>query len=149
MDNRTRILEVKHLCKYFYQGKVPMKAVDDVNFHVFKGETFGLVGESGCGKSTTGRTIIRLYQPTAGKILYEGKDIAELPEKELGEYRRKMQMIFQDPYASLNGRMTVLDIVGEPLDIQGKLKGKEREEKILQLLEAVGMNQDHASRYPH
>lgn len=155
-NSDERLLQVEGLKKYFTKSSGIIKrktdyikAVDDVSFFINKGETFGLVGESGCGKSTTGRTIIRLYQPTAGKILYEGKDIAELPEKELGEYRRKMQMIFQDPYASLNGRMTVLDIVGEPLDIQGKLKGKEREEKILQLLEAVGMNQDHASRYPH
>ncbi len=150
------LLKVEGLKKYFVKSsgvikrKVDyIKAVDNVSFSIKKGETFGLVGESGCGKSTCGRTIIRLYEPTDGKIIYDGKDITKLPEKELMEYRQKMQMIFQDPYASLNGRMTVLDIVGEPIDIHGKLKGKEREEKILQLLEAVGMNADHASRYPH
>ena len=150
------LLKIEGLKKYFVKSsgiikrKVDyIKAVDNVSFSINKGETFGLVGESGCGKSTCGRTIIRLYEPTEGKILYQGKDIAKLPEKELTQYRQKMQMIFQDPYASLNGRMTVLDIVGEPLDIHGKLKGSERESKILQLLEAVGMNADHASRYPH
>ena len=150
------LLKIEGLKKYFVNSsgiikrKVDyIKAVDNVSFSINKGETFGLVGESGCGKSTCGRTIIRLYEPTEGKILYQGKDIAKLPEKELTQYRQKMQMIFQDPYASLNGRMTVLDIVGEPLDIHGKLKGSERESKILQLLEAVGMNADHASRYPH
>lgn len=154
-DDKT-LLRVEGLKKYFTKSSGIIKrktdyikAVDDVSFYINRGETFGLVGESGCGKSTTGRTIIRLYQPTAGKIIYEGKDIAALAEKELGEFRHKMQMIFQDPYASLNGRMTVLDIVGEPLDVQKKLRGKEREEKILSLLQAVGMNQDHASRYPH
>ena len=150
------LLKIEGLKKYFVNSsgiikrKVDyIKAVDNVSFSINKGETFGLVGESGCGKATCGRTIIRLYEPTEGKILYQGKDIAKLPEKELTQYRQKMQMIFQDPYASLNGRMTVLDIVGEPLDIHGKLKGSERESKILQLLEAVGMNADHASRYPH
>lgn len=150
------LLKIEGLKKYFVKSsgiikrKVDyIKAVDNVSFSINKGETFGLVGESGCGKSTCGRTIIRLYEPTEEKILYQGKDIAKLPEKELTQYRQKMQMIFQDPYASLNGRMTVLDIVGEPLDIHGKLKGSERESKILQLLEAVGMNADHASRYPH
>ena len=150
------LLKIEGLKKYFVKSsgiikrKVDyIKAVDNVSFSINKGETFGLVGESGCGKSTCGRTIIRLYEPTEGKILYQGKDLAKLPEKELTQYRQKMQMIFQDPYASLNGRMTVLDIVGEPLDIHGKLKGSERESKILQLLEAVGMNADHASRYPH
>lgn len=150
------LLKIEGLKKYFVNSsgiikrKVDyIKAVDNVSFSINKGETFGLVGGSGCGKSTCGRTIIRLYEPTEGKILYQGKDIAKLPEKELTQYRQKMQMIFQDPYASLNGRMTVLDIVGEPLDIHGKLKGSERESKILQLLEAVGMNADHASRYPH
>ena len=138
------LLKIEGLKKYFVNSsgiikrKVDyIKAVDNVSFSINKGETFGLVGESGCGKSTCGRTIIRLYEPTEGKILYQGKDIAKLPEKELTQYRQKMQMIFQDPYASLNGRMTVLDIVGEPLDIHGKLKGSERESKILQLLEAA------------
>ena len=159
MENKREtkeLLRVEGLKKYFTKtnGIIKrhtdyIKAVDDVSFTINRGETFGLVGESGCGKSTTGRTIIRLYEPTDGQIIYEGRDIAKLPEKELTEYRRKMQMIFQDPYASLNGRMTVLDIVGEPLDIHTGLRGKEREEKILSLLEAVGMNQDHASRYPH
>ncbi len=150
------LLEVKNLKKYFpikksFFGKAltNVKAVDDVSFTINKGETFGLVGESGCGKSTTGRTLIRLYEPTAGEIIFDGEDIAKKSNKELLEYRKRIQMIFQDPYASLNTRMTVADIVGEPLDIHNLYKGKERQEKIFDLLETVGLSKDHASRYPH
>lgn len=151
-----RLIEVKNLKKYFTKNsgiikrKVEyIKAVDDVSFYIKKGETLGLVGESGCGKSTTGRTIIKLYNSTAGEILYDGVDIANLNKNELMPYRKKMQMIFQDPYASLNSRMTVADIIGESLDIHKIATGKERQEIIYDLLTRVGLGKDHASRYPH
>ncbi len=150
------MIEVKNLKKYFYKNKgiikkqlEVVKAVDDVSFYIKKGETFGLVGESGCGKSTTGRTIIRLYSPTAGEIIYDGVDISKFDKNQLMPYRKKIQMIFQDPYASLNGRMTVSDIIGESIDIHNLATGKEREERIFELLDIVGLNKDHASRYPH
>lgn len=143
------LIEVKDLKKHFTKHKKTVKAVDGVSFFIRKGETFGLVGESGCGKSTIGRTLIRLYKPTDGEIIYENKDIANLTDKQLLPYRKKIQMIFQDPYASLNARMTVKDIIGEPLDIHNLAKGKKREEIILDLLDRVGLNKDHASRYPH
>ena len=154
-DSKT-LIEVKGLKKYFpvrkgfFGGNIQhVKAVDDVSFHIKKGETLGLVGESGCGKSTTGRTVIRLYDPTDGQIIFDGKDISKLSQKQLLPYRKKIQMIFQDPYASLNSRMTVGDIVGEPLDIHNIASGKERMERIQHLLETVGLNADHANRYPH
>ena len=150
------LLEVKNLKKYFkskkgfFGNKIQhVKAVDDVSFYIKKGETFGLVGESGCGKSTTGRTLIRLYDVTGGNIIFDGQDISGLKEKDLIPFRKKIQMIFQDPYASLNTRMTVADIVGEPLDIHGIAKGQERQNRIYELLEKVGLSKDHASRYPH
>ena len=150
------LIEVKNLKKYFPVHKGFFKrttqnvqAVDDVSFAIRSGETLGLVGESGCGKSTTGRTIIRLYEPTSGEIIYKGTEIGRLSQKELKPYRKKIQMIFQDPYASLNARMTVGDIIGEPLDIHELASGKERLEKIHQLLHDVGLNPDHATRYPH
>lgn len=153
---KKELLRVSGLKKYFPVkkgfGKGSMqyvKAVDNVNFTIYKGETFGLVGESGCGKSTTGRTLIRLYDVTEGEILFEGKDISKMKEKELLPYRKKMQMIFQDPYSSLNARMTVSDIIGEPLDIHKLAAGKERQDRIAQLLEDVGLKQEHANRYPH
>ncbi len=155
-NNNEILLEVKNLKKhfpikkgFFGNAKVAVKAVDDISFYIRKGETFGLVGESGCGKSTTGRTLIRLYHPTAGEIIFDGVDIANLKESELMSYRKRIQMIFQDPYASLNTRMTVADIIGEPLDIHGLAKGAARQEKIFSLLETVGLSKDHASRYPH
>ena len=150
------LLNVKNLKKYFpvsggflQKEKKYVKAVDDVSFYVKKGETFGLVGESGCGKSTTGRTLIRLYDVTAGVIEYDGVDISKMSERELFPYRKKIQMIYQDPYASLNPRMTVSDIIGEPLDIYHLYEGKERQERIYELLNTVGLGKDHASRYPH
>lgn len=156
MAQNDILIEVKNLKKHFpikkgFFGKtsVAVKAVDDISFAIKRGETFGLVGESGCGKSTTGRTLIRLYEPTAGEILFEGVDIAKMKESDLKEYRKKIQMIFQDPYASLNTRMTVADIIGEPLDIHNIVSGKARQEKIFSLLETVGLSKDHASRYPH
>ena len=148
------ILEVRDLKKYFtartdFWGRPAafVKAVDGISFTVAKGETLGLVGESGCGKSTAGRTIIRLYTPTAGEVLFNGRTIdGRTAEKQL---RRDMQMIFQDPYASLNPRMTVGDIVGEPLDIHGLAAGKERAERIAALLQLVGLNAEHVNRFPH
>ena len=155
MPNNT-LLEVKDLKMYFenkkgFLGKKIeyVKAVDGVSFKIQKGETIGLVGESGCGKSTTGYSIMRLYKPTAGEIIFDGKDIAQLSAAEVWPYRKRMQMIFQDPYASLNPRMTVSDIIGEPLDIYHLYEGKERQERIYELLNTVGLGKDHARRYPH
>lgn len=155
MGKREVLLEVNNLKKYFkvkggmFKDPTYVQAVDDVSFTLFKGETLGLVGESGCGKSTTGRTLIRLYDATEGEIIYDGVDLATLTQKELLPYRKKMQMIFQDPYASLNTRMTVADIIGEPLDIHQLADGKDRQERIFELLQTVGLSKDHASRYPH
>ena len=146
------LLEVKNLKKYF-PVKTGMfrvnhvKAVDDVSFFIRKGETFGLVGESGCGKTTLGRTVLRLTEPTSGELIYAGKDITK---EDMLPYRRRMQIIFQDPYASLDPRMTVGDIVGEPLDIHGLYSSaRERRDKINTLLSTVGLNTEHANRFPH
>lgn len=127
-----------------------VKAVDDVSFYIDRGETLGLVGESGCGKTTTGRTLLRLYEPTSGQIIYDGKDITHISNKEMKLYRRKMQIVFQDPYASLDPRMTVGDIVGEALDIHKLTANKQdRRDRIIKMLERVGLNSEHANRYPH
>lgn len=156
MRNEQILLEVKGLKKYFkaknklfQKEKQYVKAVDDVNFFIRKGETFGLVGESGCGKSTTGRTIIKLYEATAGEIIFDGVDIAKKSESEMRPFRKRIQMIFQDPYASLNSRMTVSDIIAESLDVHNLYRGKERQSRIYELLKTVGLSKDHASRYPH
>ncbi|SJZ51325.1 oligopeptide transport system ATP-binding protein [Carboxydocella sporoproducens DSM 16521] len=144
------LVEVKGLKKFFEVGHGQvLKAVNNLNLTIHKGETVGLVGESGCGKSTAGRTIIRLYEPTAGQVLFNGRNIYDLKGKELLQLRRGMQMIFQDPYASLNPRMTVGDIIGEALDIHGLAKGKARQERIIELLRLVGLNAEHANRFPH
>ncbi|NFE93993.1 ABC transporter ATP-binding protein [Clostridium botulinum] len=149
------ILEVKDLCKYFpaskglFKGKSYVKAVDRVSFTINKGETLGLVGESGCGKTTTGRTILKLYSPTAGKIIFKGKDITDYSVKDMVPLRKDMQMIFQDPYASLDPRMTVGDIIGEAIDVHGLYKGEERTNRIRSLLTKVGLASDHINRYPH
>ena len=146
------LLEVKNLKQYFNvrtnMGKyVSLKAVDDVSFDIDKGETLGLVGESGCGKTTVGRTILRLYEPTAGQILFEGEEVTK---KNITRMRKQMQMVFQDPYSSLDPRMTVEDIIGEPLDVHHLYSGrKERREKILELMQTVGLNAEHATRYAH
>ena len=153
MSEKRNLIEVKGLKKYFdisvgaFKTK-PLKAVDDVSFNIKKGETLGLVGESGCGKTTVGRTLLHLYKPTAGKIIFDGKELKT--KADLNEYRKKATMVFQDPYSSLNPRMTVSDIIGEPLDIHKLYKDKkEREEKILELMGHVGLNSEHASRYAH
>lgn len=151
------LLDVKHLKKYFpvvkgilKKSTSYVKAVDDISFYIRRGETFGLVGESGCGKSTTGRTLIRLYDVTSGSIEYDGVDISRLNEKEMLPYRKKIQMIFQDPYASLDARMTVADILSEPLGVHRPELGKaERQEIIQELLHRVGLKSEYASRYAH
>lgn len=151
-ENKT-LIEVKGLKKYFdinvgmFKTK-PLKAVDDVSLSINKGETLGLVGESGCGKTTVGRTILNLYRPTAGEIWYDGKLIES--KADIKEFRKKATMVFQDPYSSLNPRMTVSDIIGEPLDVHKLYNNKkEREERILELMGHVGLNSEHASRYAH
>lgn len=148
---REKILEVKNLKQYFGSTAHPIKAVDGITFDVYKGETLGLVGESGCGKSTTGRSIIRLYEMTEGEILFKGKDIHKLRSKEeMRTFRREMQMIFQDPYASLNPRMKAEEIISEGFGIHGLyLNQAERQEKVAELLEVVGLNREHANRYAH
>ena len=146
------LLEVEHLKQHFpvrtgFMKTVPLKAVDDVSFKIRPGETLGLVGESGCGKTTVGRSILRLYEPTGGKVTFEGEEITD---RNIQSMRKKMQMVFQDPYSSLNPRMTVEDIIGEPLDTHKMYANKkERREMILQLMDYVGLNADHASRYAH
>ena len=146
------LLEVKDLKQYFsvktgFMKSLPLKAVDGVSFNIKPGETLGLVGESGCGKTTVGRTILHLYNPTGGEILFEGKPVTP---KTIDEMRKEMQMVFQDPYSSLNPRMTVEDIIGEPLDVHKMYKTKEeRREKILELMKLVGLNAEHATRYAH
>ncbi len=148
----NKLLEVKNLKQYFQvSGKFLkpkyVKAVDDVSLFINKGETLGLVGESGCGKTTLGRTILRLYEPTGGKIIYDGTDITKA---KMLPYRRRMQIVFQDPYASLNPRMTVGDIVGEAIDIHKLAQSKkDRQDKIISMLQRVGLNSEHANRYPH
>ena len=143
-------LEVKNLKKYFKIGRNRiLKAVDDVSFTVNKGEVLGIVGESGCGKTTCGRTVSRIYTPTGGKILFEGHDISNEEEADLLWFRRKLQMVFQDPYASLDPRMTVGEIVGEPMDIHHLYAGQERVDRIHYLLGIVGLNPEHANRFPH
>ena len=154
MQKQEAMISVRNLKMYFpvggslFEKKKTLKAVDDVSFDLYPGETFGLVGESGCGKTTVGRTIVRLYQPTAGQILLNGTDIAPLSEKEVLPYRSRMQMIFQDPYASLNPRMTVASIVGEPLRYQG-MNARDIDGRVRELVECVGLKEDHLNRYPH
>ena len=152
-DNNTPLVDIRHLKEYFninvgpFQTK-PLKAVDDVSFTIQKGETLGLVGESGCGKTTVGRTILQLYKPTGGEIYYDGKPVKT--KADLKQFRTKATMVFQDPYSSLNPRMTVSDIIAEPLDVHKLCKTKEeRRDRILELMNYVGLNSEHASRYAH
>ena len=153
MSESRTLLEVRGLKQYFdinmgFFRTKPLKAVDDVSFSINKGETLGLVGESGCGKTTVGRSILHLYKPTAGQVFYDGEEIGS--KASLKEFRRKATMVFQDPYSSLNPRMTVSDIVAEPLDVHKLFTSKkEREDRVMQLLSYVGLNSEHASRYAH
>ena len=149
-EKKEVLIEVKDLKKYFKVGKnAYLKAVDGVNFKIYKGETLGLVGESGCGKTTCGKTVMGLYDATGGQVIFDGTDIHSLNKKEKKEFTKRAQIIFQDPYSSLNPRMTVGDIIGEGIDIHGLYKGEERTIKIHELLELVGLNKEHASRFPH
>lgn len=145
------LISVRNLKKYFDVGRgKTLKAVDGISFDIYPGETFGLVGESGCGKSTAGRTIIRLYEPTDGEVIFNGENIYQLSRNEMNRIRRNFQMIFQDPYASLNPRMPVEDIIAEPLDIHKAYKSnKERRDRVIELLKLVGLNEEHAQRFPH
>jgi oligopeptide transport system ATP-binding protein len=151
------LIEVKNLKMYFpvtsgiiFQRKIAdVKAVDDISFFIRRGETLGLVGESGCGKSTTGRAMLQLYRPTAGQVLFDGLDLCKVKGNQLRLFRRKMQMIFQDPYASLNPRMSIGSIIGEPLVIHKLASGKQRRERVQELMRIVGLNPYYANRYPH
>ncbi|WP_277239152.1 ABC transporter ATP-binding protein [Merdimonas faecis] len=148
-NEKQPLVQVKNLCKYFQINRhATLKAVDNMTFDIYKGETVSLVGESGCGKSTTGRCMIKLYQPTKGEVFYDGKDIFKLSHAEKRDFCNKVQMIFQNPYSSLNPRMTVKEIVGEGLKQQG-IPQKEIDERVEKLLKMVGLNKDHMSRFPH
>ena len=156
-EEKGTLVRVQGLTKYFPITKGiliqhhigDIKAVDGLNFDILRGETLGLVGESGCGKSTTGRSILQLYRPTAGDVLFEGKSLVEMKGEQLRRMRRRMQMIFQDPYASLNPRMTVGNIIGEPLEVHDILPRRQRRERVQELLEIVGLNPYFVNRYPH
>jgi oligopeptide transport system ATP-binding protein len=157
MDNGKILLRVDHLVKYFpitqgviFQRQIgAVHAVDDVSFEIYEGETLGLVGESGCGKSTTGRTILQLYRPTSGDVFFQDKNLVQMRGNDLRKMRREMQMIFQDPYASLNPRLTVGEIIGEPLVVHKMATGKDVRERVEHLLELVGLNPAFENRYPH
>ena len=151
-ENEKYLVEVRNLKQYFpiatgFMKTTPLKAVDDVSFNIRKGETLGLVGESGCGKTTVGRTLLHLYKPTAGEVIFDGKKV---DKSTMQEFRRRAQIVFQDPYSSLNPRMTVGDIVGEPLDVHKMCRGRgERDERVRELLATVGISSEQATRYAH
>ena len=152
INQKTKLLEVKHLKQYFNQGKKnEVRAIEDISFDIYKGETLGLVGESGCGKSTTGKAIIKLNDITSGEIIYDGTDIHNIRKRQdMLKFNKKIQMIFQDPYASLNPRLKVMDIVGEGIDIHHLATDKRnRKKRVYDALETVGLSKEHANRYPH
>jgi oligopeptide transport system ATP-binding protein len=151
MENNNEVLiEVKNLKKYFQVGKnATLKAVDDVSFVIRKGETLGLVGESGCGKTTCGRTVMGMYSATGGEVIFDGVDVHKLNKRAKKDFARRAQIIFQDPYASLNPRMTVGDIIGEGIDIHNLYTGQARTNRVFELLQLVGLNKEHGSRFPH
>lgn len=145
-----RLVEAKNLCKYFSVGKKgTLKAVDNVSLYINKGETLGLVGESGCGKTTCGRTILRLYDATSGQVIFDGKDVSQLKGKELLDFKKRAQIIFQDPYSSLDPRMTIGEIIAEGMDVHCNYSAKEKDAKVAELLRSVGMNPDFANRFAH
>lgn len=152
INQKTKLVEVKHLKQYFNQGKKnEVRAIEDISFDIYKGETLGLVGESGCGKSTTGKAIIKLNDITSGEIIYDGTDIHNIRKRQdMLKFNKKIQMIFQDPYASLNPRLKVMDIVGEGIDIHHLATDKRnRKKRVYDALETVGLSKEHANRYPH
>lgn len=152
IKQKTKLLEVKHLKQYFNQGKKnEVRAIEDISFDIYKGETLGLVGESGCGKSTTGKAIIKLNDITSGEIIYDGTDIHNIRKRQdMLKFNKKIQMIFQDPYASLNPRLKVMDVVGEGIDIHHLATDKRnRKKRVYDALETVGLSKEHANRYPH
>ena len=150
LQNADTIMEVTDLCKFFKAGrKQTLKAVDHVSVSIKRGETLGLVGESGCGKTTCGRTMMKLYEPTSGKVVFDGKDISTLKGKDLLEFRKNVQIIFQDPYASLDPRMTIGEIISEGMDVHFKLTDKEKNDKVAELLNKVGLSADYANRFAH
>lgn len=145
-----KLLEIRNLKKYFQTPRGPLHAVDDVSFHIFKGETLGLVGESGCGKSTTGRAVLRLIEPTSGEVIFDGADIVKYNKAQMREMRKKMQIVFQDPYSSLDPRYNVFESIQEPLEVNGVLKSKkDREERVFELMETVGLAPRLVNSYPH
>lgn len=149
-EEKQVLITIDHLCKYFkISAKEELKAVDQVSFDIFRNETVGIVGESGCGKTTLGRTILGLYPATAGQVLYDGVDVHKADKKQIKAFKRKAQIILQDPYASLNPRMTVRDIIGEGLEARGVFSPKEKDAKVCELLSLVGLSPEYRSRYPH
>ena len=152
INQKKKLVEVKHLKQYFNQGKKnEVRAIEDISFDIYKGETLGLVGESGCGKSTTGKVIIKLNDITSGEIIYDGTDIHNIRKRQdMLKFNKKIQMIFQDPYASLNPRLKVMDVVGEGIDIHHLATDKRnRKKRVYDALETVGLSKEHANRYPH
>ncbi|MBY0149114.1 ABC transporter ATP-binding protein [Neobacillus niacini] len=149
MKKKTPLVEIKNLSKSFQMGGQELKAVNNISLSIQSGETVGLVGESGCGKSTLGKTVIRLNRATSGEVLFEGDNILSLPEKSMKKFRKDMQIIFQDPYASLNPRMTVEELIGEPLSIHRLITGKAKKDRIKELILQVGLKPEHLHRYPH
>ena len=149
-QNREKLISLDNVCKYFNVGRgKTLKAVDGITLDIYRGETLGVVGESGCGKSTLGRVVMGIYHPTSGKLEYEGQEVNLRKTKDRFQYSKKAQIIFQDPYASLNPRMTVGDIIAEGMEIHGMYTKEQRTRRVYELLETVGLNKEHANRFPH